>query len=225
MKLLLRFTLCCIFVLAALAESHSAPLSPPERADLLNRLEALRTKYPSMEANFSEQRGSHLLKKPVTSNGTIAFQSPNKFRREVTGANPSLTVSDGRHLWIYYPNFKEAEEYTLGQRAMFDDALAAITAGLNFGRVETFYSIEAAREPGGGYLMVLTPKKGNLRRVLAQLAVFLDKELNVTRTDLTLPKGDHIVTTYSNPRHTPLPASTFEFVQAPGVHVTHPLGK
>jgi len=224
MKLLLRFTLCCTFALTALAEPRSTPLSPPERAELLHRLEALRAKFPSMEANFSEQRGSHLLKKPVTSNGTIAFQSPNKFRREVTGANPSLTVSDGRHLWIYYPNFKEAEEYTLGQRAMFDDALAAITAGLNFGHVETFYNIEAARE-SGGYLMVLTPKKGNLKRVLAQLSVFLDNDLNVTRTDLTLPKGDHIVTAYSNPRHTPLAESTFEFGAAPGVHVTHPLGK
>ena len=220
MKLLLCLTLSSVAILSAAAE----PLTVPERTDLLGRLEAIRAKYPSMESNFSEQRGSHLLKKPVTSGGTIAFQVPNKFRREVTGSNPSLTVSNGRHLWIYYPNFNDVEEYTLGQRAMFDDAMAALTTGLNFAHVENFYSLEATREEGG-FSITLTPKKGNIKRVVACLAVFLDKELNVRRTDLTLPKGDHIITHYSNPRRSALPASTFEFTPPANARVTHPLGK
>ena len=224
MKLCRRLALCAIFSLTALAEPVTVPLTPTEKAELLGRLEALRTKFPSLESNFSEHRGSHLLKKPVTSSGSIAFQVPNKFRREVTGANASLTVSNGRQLWIYYPNFKEVEEYTLGQRAIFDDALAAITAGLNFGHVEAFYQVEAAREENG-FVLVLTPKKGNIKRVVANLAVSLDRDLNVRRTDLTLPKGDHIVTTYSNPRRGRLPASTFEFVPPTDAHVAHPLGK
>src|SRR2546430_3965840 len=50
-----------------------------------------------------------LMKKPILSAGKVWFQPPNKFRREVTGSSPSLTVSDGRQLWIYYPSFKSAE--------------------------------------------------------------------------------------------------------------------
>ena len=224
MKLILRLALCSVLGLTALAEPVSVPLSPAEKAELLGRLEALRTKFPSLEANFSESRGSHLLKKPMSSSGKIAFQAPNKFRREVTGASASLTVSNGHQLWIYYPNFKEVEEYTLGQRAIFDDAMAAITAGLNFGHVEAFYHVEASREENG-YVIVLIPKKGNIKRVVANLAVTLDRELNVRRTDLTLPKGDHIVTTFSNSRRGQLPASVFEFAPAKDVVVTHPLGK
>ena len=68
-------------------------------------------------------------------------------------------------------------------------------------------------------------KRGNIKRIVQQLIVHLDKALDVSRTDLILPKGDRIVTTYSNARHTPLPASTFEFTPPAGAHVTRPLGK
>jgi len=166
-----------------------------------------------------------LLKKPLTSTGHIAFQIPNKFRRELIGSNPSLTISNGHELWIYYPNFKEAEQYTLGKRAIFDDALAALTAGLDFARVEEFYQLEATPEEGGGYRIVLTPKRSNLKRIVAQLTVILDKNLDVRSTDLILPKGDQVFTTYTTPRREPIPSSTFEFVPPPGANINRPLGK
>jgi outer membrane lipoprotein carrier protein len=209
---------------ACSATGFADTLTPAERADLLSKLQALREKNPAIEATFSEQRTSHLLKKPVTSSGSIDFHVPNKFRREVTNPNPSLTVSNGRELWIYYPNFKEAEHYTLGQRPMFDDALAALTAGLNFSRVEEFYSLNIAHNDGV-YELTLTPKHSNLKRVVNQLTVVLDKDLDVRRTELILPKGDKVTTNYTNTRRTDLPAGTFEFNPPSDVHVTRPLGK
>ncbi|MDD5349862.1 MAG: outer membrane lipoprotein carrier protein LolA [Chthoniobacteraceae bacterium] len=209
----------------ALPARAAAPLTPPERAELLGRLQALHAKYPSFQAAFSEQRTSRLLKKPIVSAGSIAFQIPNKFRREMTGSNPSLTVSNGKELWIYYPNFLEAEQYTLGKRAIFDDALAALTAGLNFAHVEEFYQLEVTPETDGGYEIILTPKRTNLKRIVARLAVYLDKSLDVRRTDLTLPKGDQVVTTYSAQKRDAVPAATFEFAPPAGANVTHPLGK
>lgn len=224
MKLRLCLAFCALALIFPLLATAADPLTPPERAELLGRLQALHAKFPSFQATFSEQRTSRLLKKPLVSDGTIAFQIPNKFRREVTGSNPSITISNGHDLWIYYPNFLEAEQYTLGKRAIFDDALAALTAGLNFGRVEEFYQFDATPEDGG-YRIVLTPKRSNLKRIVAQLTVLLDKDLTVRRTDLILPKGDQIVTTYTNPRREPIPASTFEFVPPAGANVTRPLGK
>jgi len=221
------FCLVCAalgFVLLPTLTTAAEPLTPPERAELLGRLQALHAQFPSFEAAFSEQRTSRLLKKPLVSDGTIVFQIPNKFRREVAGSNPSLTISNGHDLWIYYPNFQEAEQYTLGKRAIFDDALAALTAGLNFGRVEEFYQFDATPEDGG-YQIVLTPKRSNLKRIVAQLTVLLDKDLTVRRTDLVLPKGDQIVTTYTSARRAEVPASTFEFVPPAGANVTRLLGK
>lgn len=222
-----RLVISAFILLAHLAPALRAaePLTPPQRAELLSRLQALHVQYPSFAASFSEQRSLKLLKKTITSTGRIAFQIPNKFRREVAGSNPSVTVSNGQELWLYYPNFKEAEQYTLGKRALFDDALAALTAGLNFGRVEEFYQLDITPESDGGYRIALTPKRSNLKRIVAQLVVIIDKELGVRRTELTLPKGDLVVTAYSETKREPLPSSTFEFVPPEGASISRPLGK
>lgn len=209
-------------------EANGPALTAEERGALLSRLDAIKAKSPSLSAQFSEERTSHLLKQPVISAGTIAFQAPNKFRREITGSSPSLTISDGKVLWLYYPNFKEAELYKLGQRAMFDDAMAALTAGLNFGQVEKFYKLDAFENnstAAKGYRIILTPKKSNLKRIVQQLVVLLDGDLNVHETTLTLPKGDQVLTHYTQTKRNDLPASTFDFTPPKDANISHPLGK
>ena len=223
MKRLLCLAFVAISFLAAAAPA-AEPLTAPQRAELLGRLQALHAKHPSFQAAFSEQRTSSLLKKPLISTGRIAFEIPNKFRREVTGANPSLTLSNGRELWLYYPNFQEAQQYTRGNRK-FDEILDSLTDALNFTQVEEKYQLEATPEGDGGYRLVLTPKRSMLKRIIAQLTVTLDKDLNVRCTDLVLLKGDHVVTTYSALRREALPPATFEFAPPPGTNISRPMGK
>jgi len=211
-------------LLSAAAFTHAADLPPAETQALMKNLQEHRAKFPSLTADFVEEKTTHLLTKPLTSEGTISFQVPNNFRREVKGSSPSLTVSDGTKLWIYYPAFKEAELYTLGQRQFFDDSIAALTAGLNFQNVGKFYAYTAARE-ANGYRLALTPRSGGLRRMVKELAVFVDSDFKIQRTEATLPKGDRVVTTYRNQRPTPLPASTFTFTPPAGAHISQPLGK
>ncbi len=224
-----RLFLCALaaatLTLQPTATLAAEALDAPARAELLARLDAIKQKHPAFQASFSEQRTSRLLKEPVTSTGSIAFQAPNQFRREVGGSNPSLTLSNGKELWLYYPNFKEAEQYFLGRRAMFDDAMAALTAGLNFSEVEKFYNLQAIPEAEGGYRITLTPRKGNLKRIVKSLTVYLDKDLDVRRTDFSMPKGDEIVTHYRNTKRGALPKGTFDFVPPAGTNITHPLGK
>jgi len=204
--------------------ARAADLTPAETQALMKNLQEHRAKFPSLSADFVEERTTHLLTKPLLSEGNIAFQVPNKFRREVTGNSPSLTVSNGQKLWIYYPNFKEAELYTLGQKAFFDDSIAALTAGLNFQRVEQFYTVKAAHEDHG-YRLDLTPRGPGLRRMVKELTVWVDDEFKIDRSETILPKGDRIVTTYKNQRPTPLSPSIFDFTPPADAHISQPLGK
>jgi outer membrane lipoprotein-sorting protein len=106
-----------IFLPLALASiAKSAPISDSE---LKNLLAAIRQNWTT-QADFQGERVIRFMKKPVTSSGRIWFDLPNKFRREVKGNSPSVTVSDGRELWIYYPNFKSAERYPLGKGPPLD---------------------------------------------------------------------------------------------------------
>src|SRR5881397_55087 len=201
--------------------AEGAPLS---EADLKNLLAGIRANR-STQADFQEERAIRLMKKPIVSSGRISFQPPNKFRREVKGDSPSLTVSDGRQLWIYYPNFKSAERYPLGKRSPLDATIAAINSALNLENVESTFHIAATRvdRPQAGWELELTPRTPSMKRVFQKLAMRISDSLQAERTDMLQPNGDRIMTTYSNQTRAPVPSSTFEFTPPPGTDISTPL--
>ena len=167
---------------------------------------------------------SHFMNKPVTSSGKVWFQAPNKFRREVKGNAPSVAVSDGNQLWIYYPNFKSAERYSLGKHSPIDAAIAAIGTALNLGDVEGTFNIKA-QKIATGYELEMTPRSASMKRMFKQFDVQIGDDLLVTHTEMLQPDGDRILTDYSNQSRAPIPASTFEFTPPPDTEVTTPLGR
>ena len=206
------------FALASVAKS--VPLSENE---LKNLLAAVRQNR-STQADFQEERVIRLMKKPVVSSGTVWFQPPNKFRREVKGSSPSVTVSGGRELWIYYPNFKSAERYPLGKGSPLDATVAAINSALNLENIETSFNVAATRTENGNELQLL-PRTAAMKRVFQKLDLRINDKFRVERTDMLLPNGDRIVTTYSNQTRAAIPSSTFEFKPPAGTEVTTPLGQ
>ena len=213
-----------LFLLPSPRAAADEEIPPAERATLLQQLHDVHARQPDFEATFTEQRTSHLLNKPVTSEGSVYFSVPDKFRREVRTPSPSTTVSDGHTMWIYYPSFNEVELYTLGQRSFFDESVQALTAGLNFEHIDEYYSFRAFKD-ATGYRLELTPKKPSLRRMVDEIILELSADFLPLRTDITLPKGDHLSTDYHNGRRTPLPGSLFEFTPPPGAEITYPMGK
>src|SRR5216110_3546532 len=217
----MRTVLSVMLLVAALTcIANSAPLS---EADLKNLLAGIRQNR-STQADFQEQRMIQLMKKPILSSGKVWFQPPNKFRREVKGNSPSLTVSDGRQLWIYYPNFKSAERYPLGKGSPLDSTVAAINSSLNLEDIENTFRLTATRTEHG-YELALSPRAASMTRVFQKLDLRINDQLRVERTDMLLPNGDRIVTTYSNQTHGPVPASMFEFTPPAGTEVSRPLGQ
>jgi outer membrane lipoprotein-sorting protein len=204
--------------------ARAQQLTAAEEKALLARLSAQRVEFPALTAEFTEERTTRLLSKPLVGSGTIAFQAPNKFRRELRGQSPSLTVCNGIELWIHYPKFQEAEHYTLGRRQFFDDSLAALTAGLNFQQVEKFFRLEPSHD-GAGYKVVLKPKSSSLRQILTSLTVWLNADAIIEKTDAILPKGDRMVTTYRNVRPAKQSSAKFDFTPPADTHVSTPLDK
>src|SRR5437867_3060874 len=217
----MRVSFCASLLLAGLlCVGKAAPLSEAELKNLLAGIRKNRT----TEADFQEQRVLRLMKKPILSSGTIWFQPPNKFRREVKGNSPSVTVSDGRQLWIYYSNFKSAERYPLGKGSPLDSTVTAINSALNLENIENTFQITAIKSDKG-YELTLLPRTGSMKRVFQKLDLHINENLRVERTDMLLPNGDRIVTAYSNQTRAPVAASSFDFKPPSGTEVTTPLGQ
>jgi outer membrane lipoprotein carrier protein len=214
------FMYALLAVLGMASITKAAPLSDAELKNLLAAIRQNRT----TQADFREERVIRLMKNPVVSSGTVWFQPPNKFRREVKGNSPSVSVSNGRELWIYYPNFKSAERYPLGKGSPLDATVAAINSALNLENIEASFNITATKS-GNGYELQLLPRSYAMKRAFQKLDLRITEKFRVDRTDILLPTGDRIVTTYSNQTRAPIPASTFEFKPPQGTDVTTPLGQ
>ena len=218
-KLYLSLFLCFLATI-----THAEPLAPADVKSLLARIREKRAAAPQMQADFQEERNVHLLNKPISSSGKVWFQSPNKFRRETRGNSPSIAVSDGQQLWIYYPKFKSAEHYSLGKRSPLDAGISAVIAALNIENVERDYHITASKQEKG-YELDLQPRNPSMKRFMNRFTIRMNADLQVERTEMLQPNGDRIVTVYSNEIRAAIPASTFEFTPPPGTDVTTPLGR
>ena len=220
-------TFCTVSFLFAALWASAGPLSSADIRNLLARIREKRAEAPQAQADFEEEKVVHLLNKPITSSGKVWFQAPNKFRREVKGNSPSVTVSDGRQLWIYYPNFKSAEHYSLGKRSPLDAAIATINTALNLENVENTFQISGARidPPEAGYDLELTPRSSSTKRMFQIFRLRLNNDLFAERTEMLQPNGDRIITKYSNQTRAPIVESTFEFTPPPGTEISTPLGR
>src|SRR5438034_6215922 len=217
----MRRILSIVFGLIPLTSfANAEALSGAELKNLLARIR----ENPITQADFQEQRVIRLMKKPIVNSGKVWFQPPNKFRREVKGNSPSLTVSDGHQLWIFYPSFRSAERYSLGKRSPLDSVIAAINSALNLEDVENTFAINA-RKIENGYELELTPRTPAMKGVFQKLNLRINDKLRAERTEMLQLNGDRIVTSYSNQIRAPLPASTFEFTPPAGTEITTPLGR
>ena len=204
--------------------ANAQQLSPAQLKDVLAKIHERRAAAPDMQAEFREEKTIRLMNKPVITSGKVWYESPNKFRREVKGNAASVTVSNGRDLWIYYPNFKSAEHYALGKRSPADAAIAGINTALNVENVENTFQVTGAKIDNG-YELELLPRSASMKRMFQKFDLRLNKDLVAERTEITQPNGDRVVTSYSNQSHASIPRSTFELTPPPGTETTNPLGR
>src|SRR3984957_2771068 len=213
-----------LFILLGIASVvHGSQLTQGDIDQLVQKLQALHNSQPSLQASFREERHLAMLKDPVVNEGKVWFTLPDKIRREIGGKTPSTTVTDGKKVSIYYPNYQQVEIYDLEKRPIIKDTLRALTAGLNFREVTSYYDIVGSKN-GTEYQLTLTPKTAAVRKLVKTVDLTIDENLTPLRVVIQDSKGQVFTESYTNVRRDTLPASTFEFSPPPGTEVSTPLG-
>jgi outer membrane lipoprotein carrier protein len=216
--------LTCLSLIILPALANGQTLSPGEIKKLLARVHEKRVASPNVQADFQELKASHFLTKPLMSTGKVWYQAPNKFRREMKGSSQTVAVSNGHDFWIYFPNKKSVQHFSLGKDSPVDAALSAMSTALNLENVENSYQISGTKADRG-YELQLLPRTPAGKRIFQSFNLRLSGDLFVERTEMLKPNGDKIVTTYSNQSRPAIPASTFEFTPPAGTEITSPLGR
>lgn len=110
-------------------------------ADILDDLRARQAGIRSVKAAFTQEKKTRLLSKPIKTSGIFLYRQPDNIRWEYTGSSNMQVIFNGKDLWIYYPDLKEADRLSnVGQYgSMMHFGVAAMSRD---------YAITAVREKG-----------------------------------------------------------------------------
>ncbi len=212
----MKSVLAALFIFPSAAFSQQ--LSEAETGALLAEISASRSGH-AIQADFIEKKTLPMWKEPVVESGKIAFEPPDKFLRETK----NLTLSDGKTLWMYYPEFQQVEKYPLSGNGGPAQLFSALGQVLQFHRVAEIFKVSAVRLEGG-YRLILIPRSGPLRRMLQSMTIELDSSLKLRSSLMIGKEGDRIETTYSGEKILPAGAINFSFTPPASATVVAPLG-
>lgn len=97
---------------AGLAVIFISFLASPVNADIVEELKAKQAEIRTVSARFQQEKHTKLLTKPIRSSGRFFYKQPGMVRWEYTGSVDMQVIYNGKELWLYYPELKEADRLT-----------------------------------------------------------------------------------------------------------------
>ena len=83
-----------------------------------DQLAQLLDRFMTMQANFTEQTLDTQGRDVARSNGTVMIARPGKFRWETESPTHQIVMTNGKILWIYDVDLKQATEQPISQSVM-----------------------------------------------------------------------------------------------------------
>lgn len=146
-------------------------------AGIIDELKSGQEKIKSVESQFVQEQNTKLLSKPIKSTGRFIYKQPDKIRWEYKGSVNMLVVYDGRELWIYYPELKEADRL---------DGIPQYSSMMHFdiSRLSRDYKIIAFKKNNLLRLSCIPIGKSLLRRIEMDFLAESSFPFSVKLTDL-----------------------------------------
>lgn len=173
-------------------------------------------------ADFREERTLPLFAEPIRESGTLEFRPPAFFRKETRSPRPSLTLSDGKTLWLLFPEENEGEAYPLRRSSRLREVLTTLIACLDPAQIPKTFLVEASFTPSGTRLS-LTPKTSALRSVFQKATLFFDSQPVLKSLTLHSADGGVAVMEFSAHRQPVSPPEAFSAPQ--NYQISYPLGQ
>ncbi|HKZ46897.1 MAG TPA: outer membrane lipoprotein carrier protein LolA, partial [Thermodesulfobacteriota bacterium] len=113
------------------AESFGKPLHAKEMAEAVNRLKDIQKDIDVISAVVYQKKKNPLLKKEVETKGTITMKRPNLIYWDITKPERHITIIDGKNMWVYQPDLKEARRYILSEQFAARQTMNFFSSAMN----------------------------------------------------------------------------------------------
>ena len=212
----------------AVAADDFQPVPKSDLPALWQFFDAAQSRVTNLVANITQTKTLKVFQQPIVSEAKLWFHRPNLFRWEVVKPVPSLTISDGKWLWMYYPEFQQAERYLMNDPRLGSSPFRALSASLGGNPASLTNSCDVTVLTSAQfYRMDVAPRDPKERQFLSRLVLDFDrKTLLVARTGMESPNGDRTENEYKDSNiNQPLDDALFHFVPPSNVKVVSPFGK
>jgi len=196
------------FVLAAALFAGSAA------AGARDELKSFTTGLKGLDGRFTQQVFDASGKLKETSSGRVSISAPRLFRWEYTKPYPQLIVADGRKVWVYDPDLKQASVREQG----VEEQNSPLSALIDPSKLDQQFNVSETGTSDGLQWLTLTPKT-------AADASFQSARLGFTRQGLSRmvvvdAVDQRTQIDFTGWRHNPsFGRGTFKYTPAQGVDV------
>lgn len=184
------------------------------QADAIARLRAFNADTRSVTAEFTQRVLNERLKEVQRNTGYLALQRPGKFRWVYKTPSEQILLSDGKVLWLYDPELKQATRRAIG------GAMSGTPASLLAGdaQIESAYALRNIGEQDGLDWLEGRPKRDDSGFV--RIRIGMSSAGEPAAMELTDSFGQTIMLKFSKVLRNPkLIPEAFMFEPRPGVDV------
>jgi outer membrane lipoprotein-sorting protein len=187
---------------------------------------ARQTNIQSWSADFTQTRALKALSEPLVSTGQVWFAAPQNFRWELQ-KDHTVAIRTNDTMLVLYPRLKRAEMYDFENsgRSEWKNALALLQSGFPRSRadLDNQFTVLSAAEKSGVMLLELQPKSSGARKLMPQINVRLDTNLNLAGTELVFADGSRMRNDFRDVRTNADTAGRFSLEVPPGFTLVEPM--
>lgn len=153
-----------IFFLNTIALSKESPSRWKDLDGVLAEIEKANAAFKTLKADITYTRTITLLESKEVSQGELSYKKPDKVYLKFHPPRNEINVVDGKHVWIYHPEQKQAEKYEMKQSRQSSQGLGFFEFGYgeSLNEVKKNYKITLLDTKKEGkrqfYLLNLEPK-------------------------------------------------------------------
>ena len=149
---------------------------------VLERFDHAQRETDTMVADFTERKDLNLLAEPLISRGEFFFNRPNQVRWEYAEPEHKVFVITEKRYIAYYPAAKRAEEVEI-KKFIGKRLFRFLGVGQSIEDLAKYYEFHlgGSNDLPGTHLLVLTPRKKQVRESVAFMKIWVDAETYLPR--------------------------------------------
>lgn len=205
----LLFTICSLLLFPVtsisssednLAESLGKPLHAKEMAEAVNRLKDIQKDIDVISATIYQRKKNLLLKKDVETKGTITMKKPNLLYWDITKPDRRIRIIDGKNMWVYQPDLKEARRYILSEQFALMQTMNFLSSTMNMSIKEMEKNFDiAVYNHDGNLIFEMKPKSSIVALYLTAIHIWYKEGEGVPHKFEVIGKnGDTAVTEFTD---------------------------